>query len=64
MALHRKGEPNKVEIAVRQGKETTLSVKQIASRSHWGTPGSASVCLLAALRNTIAATPSQSYSKI
>jgi hypothetical protein len=64
LALHRKGEPNKLEIAVRLGKETTLSVKQIASRSHLGTPGSASVCLLAALRNTIAATPTQGYFKI
>jgi hypothetical protein len=29
-----------------------------------GTPGSASVCLLAALRKTIAATPTQGYLKI
>jgi hypothetical protein len=34
LALHRKGEPNKLEIAVRLGKETTP-------------PGSASICLSA-----------------
>jgi hypothetical protein len=39
----------KLEIAVRLRKETTLPVKEIAARLHLGTPGSASVCLLAAM---------------
>jgi hypothetical protein len=59
LALHRKGKPNKLEIVVRLGKETTLSVKQIASRSFLGTPGSASVCLSAFVRRAIPATPIQ-----
>jgi hypothetical protein len=50
LALRRKRDPSKLEIAVRLRKETTLSVKQIAARLHLGTPGSASVCLLAAMR--------------
>ena len=49
LAACRKRDPSKLEIAVRLRKETTLSVKQIAARLHLGTPGSASVCLLAAL---------------
>jgi len=64
LASRRKRDPSKLAIAVRLRKETTLSVKQIAARLHLGTPGSASVCLLAALRKTIAATPTQGYLKI
>ena len=50
----RKRDPAKLAIAMRLRKETTLSVKEIAARLHLGTPGSASVCLLAALRKSIA----------
>ena len=60
MGLHRKGDPHKLEIAVRLRKETTLSVKQIASRFHLGAPGNASVCLLAFMRRAIPATPFKS----
>jgi REP element-mobilizing transposase RayT len=49
LITRRKRDPGKLDMAVRLRKETTLSVKQIAARLHLGTPGSASVCLLAAL---------------
>src|SRR3974390_2931155 len=49
LALRRKRDPAKLEIAVRLRRETTLSVKEIAARLHLGTPASASLCLLAAL---------------
>lgn len=49
LALRRKRDPDKLQIAMRLRKETTLSVKDIAARLQLGTPGSASVCLLAAL---------------
>jgi hypothetical protein len=52
LASHRKRDPSKLEIAVRLRKETTFSVKQIAARVHLGTPGSASVCLRAAMSKT------------
>jgi putative transposase len=55
----RKRDPTKLEIGVRLGKETTLSVKEIATRLHLGTPGSASVCLLATLRKTPPGAPIQ-----
>lgn len=51
LASRRKRDPCKLAIAVRLRKETTLSVKQIAARLHLGTPGSTSVCLLAAMSN-------------
>jgi hypothetical protein len=41
-----------LEIAVRLREETTLKVKEIAARLHLGTPGSASVCLLATMSKT------------
>ncbi len=59
MASRRKRDPNKLQIAVRLRKETTLSVKEIAARLHLGTPGSASVCLLAILHRTSNGTFSQ-----
>ena len=52
LALRRKRDPRKLGIAVRLRKETTLSVKEIAARLHLGTPGSASVCLLATMSKT------------
>ncbi len=48
LAAQGKRDPSKLEIARRLRKETTLSVKQIGARLHLGTPGSASVSLLAA----------------
>ena len=52
LALRRRRDPSKVEIAVRLRKETTLSVKQVAARPHLGTWGSASLGLLEAMRKT------------
>jgi hypothetical protein len=59
LASRRKRDPGKLEIAVRLRKETTLSVKEIAARLHLGTPASASVCLLAAMRQVACGTPIQ-----
>jgi hypothetical protein len=53
LVLRRKRERNKLSIAARLRKETTLSIRQIAARLHLGTPGSASVCLLAAMKQTV-----------
>ena len=46
MAARRKHDPDKVQLAQRLRKETTLSVRQIAERLHLGTPKSASFRLL------------------
>jgi REP element-mobilizing transposase RayT len=51
LALRRKQYPGKLQIAIRLRKETTLSVRQIAERLHLGTPKSASLRLLMAMRN-------------
>jgi putative transposase len=51
LITRRKRDPEKLRIGVLLRKETTLSVKQIAARLHLGTPGSASICLLAAMKN-------------
>jgi REP element-mobilizing transposase RayT len=59
----RKRDPSKLALAVRLRKETTLSVKEIAARLHLGTPGSASVCLLAAMKRTTCDAATQSYLK-
>ena len=59
LALRPKRDPSKLEIAVRLRRETTLSVKEIAARLHLGTPASASLCLLAALRKTTRMAPTQ-----
>ncbi len=56
LASRRKRDPAKLAIAVRLRKDTTLSVKETAARLHLGTPGSASVSLLAAI-NAIHKTP-------
>jgi len=56
LASHRKRAPDKLGVAVRLRKETTLSVKQIAARLHLGTPGGASVCLLAAMTKRTSST--------
>jgi len=61
LALRRKRDPGKLEIAVRLRRQTTLSVKQIAARLHLCTAGSASVCLLASMRNTSSGSPTQGY---
>jgi hypothetical protein len=50
VSSRRKHDPGKVQIALRLRQETTLSVKQIAARLHFGTPKSASFCLLMARR--------------
>ena len=59
LAFGRKRDPRKVEVAMRLRKETTLSVKQIAERLHLGTPAGASVCLLAAMRDSTSGAPAQ-----
>jgi len=61
LALRRKRDRGKLEKAVRLRRQTTLSVKQIAARLHLGTSGSASVCLLASMRNTSSGSPTQGY---
>jgi hypothetical protein len=59
LAAQRKRHPCKLGIALRLRKETTLSIKEIAARLHLGTPGSASVCLLACMEQLPAAAPAQ-----
>jgi len=59
LATRRKRDPGKLAIGLRLRKETTLSVKQIAARLGLGTAGSASVCLLAATRQTTSGTAIQ-----
>jgi hypothetical protein len=51
LALRRKQDPGKLQIASRLRKETTLSVRQIAERLHLGTPKSAGFRLLTAMKN-------------
>ncbi len=51
LVTRRKQDPGKLRIAIRLRKETTLSVKQIAERLHFGTPKSASFRLLTAMKN-------------
>jgi hypothetical protein len=46
LAAQHKHDPDKIQLAQRLRKETTLSVRQIAERLHLGTPKSASFRLL------------------
>jgi hypothetical protein len=55
----RRHDPGKVRIAVRLRRETTLSVKQIAQRLHFGTPKSASFRLLTVMRSQTSTGPAQ-----
>jgi putative transposase len=64
LVSRRKRDPGKLEIAVRLRQETTLAVKEIAARLQMGTPASASVCLLAAMRQAASAAPIQSQLRI
>jgi len=57
----RKHDPGKVQIAQRLRKETTLSVKQIAERLHFGTAKSASFRLLTTMKTENAANPAQTH---
>ncbi|MCX6912471.1 MAG: hypothetical protein NT167_05350 [Verrucomicrobia bacterium] len=59
LASRRKHDPAKLEIAARLRRETTLSVKQIATRLLLGTAKSASVRLLAAARQKACGDPAQ-----
>ena len=59
LTSRRKHDSAKLEIAARLRRETTLSVKQIATRLHLGTPKSASVRLLTATRQKASADPAQ-----
>jgi len=59
LAPRRKHDTAKLEIAARLRRETTLSVKQIATRFHFGTPKSASVRLLTATRQNASGDPAQ-----
>jgi REP element-mobilizing transposase RayT len=54
-----KHDPGKVQIALRLRRETTLSVKQIAQRLHFGTPKSASFRLLTVMRTQTSTDPAQ-----
>ncbi len=59
LVSRRKHDPGKVQIALRLRRETTLSVKQIAQRLHFGTPKSASFRLLTIMRTQTATDPAQ-----
>jgi hypothetical protein len=59
LASRRRHDPAKLEIAARLRRETTLSVKQIATRLYLGTPKSASVRVLTATRQKASADPGQ-----
>lgn len=59
LASRRKHDPAKLEVAARLRRETTLSIKQIATRLHLGTPRSASVRLLTATSQKASADPAQ-----
>jgi len=59
LVSRRKHDPGKVQIALRLRRETTLSVKQIAQRLHFGTPKSASFRLLRVQRTQISTDPAQ-----
>ncbi len=50
LTSRRKHDPGKLQLATRLRQETTLTVKQIAERLHFGTPKSASFRLLMAMR--------------
>ena len=50
LVSRRKRDPSELEIALRLRRKTTLSVKEIATRLHLGTPASASLVLHAAIR--------------
>lgn len=58
-ALRRKHDPGKIQIALRLRKETTLSVKQIAERIHFGTSKSASFRLLTTMKRENHINPAQ-----
>jgi hypothetical protein len=55
----RKHDPAKVQIARRLRRETTLSVKQIAERLHFGTSRSASFRLLTNMKSEDSINPAQ-----
>jgi putative transposase len=59
LATRRKQDPDKVQLAQRLRKETTLSVRQIAERLHLGTTNSASYRLLSKRRAVSYGQPSQ-----
>lgn len=55
----RKHDPGKIQMAVRLRKETTLTVKEIAARLHFGTAKSASFRLLTTMRKEASINPVQ-----
>ena len=59
LTSHRKPDPGKVRIALRLRQETTLSLKQIAQRLHFGTPKIAGFRLLKTLREQTSSNPAQ-----
>jgi hypothetical protein len=61
LASRRKRDPAKLATAARLRKETTLSVKETAARLDPSTPGSARVCLLAAMRTTTRGSATQGH---
>jgi hypothetical protein len=50
LVSRRKSDPGKLEIAARLRRETTLTIKAIANRTHLGTSKSANIRLHTALR--------------
>ena len=61
LAARRKHDPGKVQIAQRLRQETTLSVKHIAQRLHFGTAKSASFRLLTTMKSENSVNSAQAY---
>ena len=55
LAIRRKNDPDKLAIAVRLRRETTLSIKTIAARVHLGTSNTANARLHRAMKELVAA---------
>ena len=51
LMLRRKNDPDKMGIAVRLRRETTLSIKDIAARAHLGTSNTANARLHSAMKD-------------
>ncbi len=59
LVKHRKNDPDKLEMAARLRRETTLSVKAIAARVHLGTSQAANVKLHRHMRRNSGANAGQ-----
>jgi hypothetical protein len=59
LASQGKRDLGRLGIALRLGRETTPSFREIAAWPRFGAPASASVCLLAAMRKRTSGVPAQ-----